>query len=110
LLPLDQRKPGVAGHRFVLPCLWQELVERGGWSLEQLWQALCFGPAALLGLEPPRLETGGRGWLLFDPHCRWNAAEDDRAPLAANQPLAQASLIGRVLATGLSPELWRGPC
>ena len=109
LLPLDQRKPGVAGHRFVLPCLWQELVVAAGWSVPQLWRALCFGPAALLGLEPPRLEPGSHRWLLFDPESRWRAAEDAEAPLAANQPLANAELTGRVLATGLRAELLRGP-
>ena len=109
LLPLDQRKPGVAGHRFVLPCLWQELVVGAGWSPQQLWRAVCFGPAALLGLEPPRLQPGSQRWLLFDPSQRWRPADDPWAPLAANQPLAQAELCGRVLACGLNPQLWQGP-
>jgi dihydroorotase len=109
LLPLDQRKPGVAGHRFVLPCLWQELVEGSGWSPQQLWRALCFGPAALLGLDPPRLQPGSRRWLLFDPAQRWHPANDPWAPLAANQPLAHGELRGRVLACGLNPQLWQGP-
>jgi len=108
LLPLDQRKPGVAGHRFVLPCLWQELVRGRGWSVAQLWQALCFGPAALLGLEAPSLTVGSRRWLLFDPQRLWMAGLDGLAPLAANQPLAGATLTGQVLAAGLAPELWRG--
>ena len=109
LLPLDQRKPGVAGHRFVLPTLWQELVVQGGWSASQLWRTLCFGPARLLGLEPPRLQVGSQRWLLFDPSRRWQASRDVEAPLAANQPLAHAELTGQVLATGLNPELWRLP-
>ena len=109
LLPLDQRKPGVAGHRFVLPSLWQELVVGGGWSVRQLWQVLCFGPAALLGLSPPSLVPGSREWLLFDPGQPWQPGEDALGPLAANQPLATAQLCGQVLAAGLSPELWRGP-
>jgi dihydroorotase len=109
LLPLDQRKPGIAGHRFVLPCLWQELVVKAGWSVAQLWQALCFGPAQLLGLQPPQLGVGSRHWLLFDPHCRWEASDDPLAPLAANQPLAGSRLSGRVLAAGLNPALRRWP-
>lgn len=109
LLPLDQRKPGVAGHRFVLPSLWQELVERRGWSAAQLWQALCFGPARMLGLEPPRLEPGSCRWLLFDPAQRWQAKADVLAPRAANQPLADRELTGQVVAAGLSPALWRLP-
>jgi dihydroorotase len=108
LLPLDQRKPGVAGHRFVLPCLWQELVVGAGWSVAQLWQVLCFGPARVLGLPAPQLMAGSRDWLLFDPEHRWRAEAGGWAPLAANQPLLQRELIGQVLAAGLIPELWRG--
>ena len=109
LLPLDQRKPGVAGHRFVLPSLWAELVQRRGWSVEQLWQALCFGPAELLGLDAPSLSPGRGDWILFDPQQEWHPAQDPHAPLAANQPLATHPLRGQVLATGLSAGLWRGP-
>lgn len=109
LLPLDQRKPGVAGHRFVLPCLWQELVVAAGWPVAQLWQALCFGPAELLGMAPPELAVGSRSWLLFDPARRWSARHDGFAAQAANQPLADADLCGQVVAVGLNPRLWRGP-
>ena len=42
LLPLDQRRAGVAGHGGpLLPLLWHELVVFRGWSAEQLWQVLC---------------------------------------------------------------------
>jgi dihydroorotase len=107
LLPVDQRRPGVAGHRFVLPALWQELVEGDGWSPDQLWQVLCFGPASLLGLEPPTLQLGSDRWVLFDPSQVWSAQGDPYAPLAANQPLGRSSLKGQVVATGLNPQLWR---
>ncbi|MEN9767298.1 MAG: hypothetical protein RLZZ32_1258 [Cyanobacteriota bacterium] len=109
LLPLDQRQPGVAGHRFVLPALWQELIVRDGWSIQALWQALCFGPAALLNLPAPRLQVGSNNWLLFDPNRHWSAREDSEAPQAANQPYGRASLCGQVIAAGLNPELWREP-
>jgi dihydroorotase len=108
LLPLDQRKPGVAGHRFVLPSLWAELVQRRGWSVEQLWQALCFGPAELLGLKAPSLSPGSGDWILFDPQQEWHPAQDPHGPLAANQPLASQPLWGQVLATGLNAGLWHG--
>lgn len=109
LLPLDQRKPGVAGHRFVLPCLWQELVVKHGWSAEQLWRALCFAPARLLGLAPPSLSLGSDQWVLFDPSCHWQPGDDGWGPQAANQPAATATLTGQVLASGLIPELRRWP-
>ena len=109
LLPLDQRKPGVAGHRFVLPCLWQELVVKHGWSAHQLWRALCFAPARLLGMAPPSLSLGSDQWVLFDPSCHWQPADDGWGPQAANQPAATATLTGQVLASGLIPELRRWP-
>lgn len=109
LLPVDQRQPGVAGHRFVLPALWQELVVRRGWSAEALWGALSFGPSRLLGRPAGRLEEGVRQWLLFDPELEWDPAEDPHAPLAANQPLIGRRLRGQVLASGLMASLWRGP-
>ena len=109
LLPLDQRKPGVAGHRFVLPCLWQELVVQRGWSAEQLWRALCFAPARLLGLTPPSLSLGSDQWVVFDPSRQWQPSNDSWGPQAANQPAATGTLTGQVLASGLIPELRRWP-
>jgi len=109
LLPLDQRKPGVAGHRFVLPCLWQELVVQRGGSAEQLWRALCFAPARLLGLTPPSLSLGSDQWVVFDPSRQWQPSNDSWGPQAANQPAATGTLTGQVLASGLIPELRRWP-
>jgi dihydroorotase len=108
LLPLDQRRAGVAGHGGpVLPLLWQELVERRGWSVEQLWQALSWGPAALLGLEPEGLEPGSQRWLLFDPHHSWRFEASASPSRAANQPWLGRPLSGRILASGLTaPGRW----
>jgi dihydroorotase len=109
LLPLDQRRPGLAGHRYVLPALWQELVVRHGLSIPQLWWALCWGPARFLGLEEERIEVGSDRWILFDPGSRWKAGNADaNASMAANQPFEDTEITGRVLATGLLPELWLG--
>ncbi|TVS02991.1 MAG: dihydroorotase [Cyanobium sp. PLM2.Bin73] len=111
LLPLDQRRPGVAGHGaphgLVLPLLWQELVEGQGCPVERLWELLSWGGSAVLGLDPERLEAGSRRWLLFDPGrvWRWNAATS--LSLAANQPRLGESIRGAVLATGLTePASW----
>ncbi len=109
LLPVDQRQSGVAGHRFVLPALWRELVVGRGWSAAELWQALSWGPSRLLGRPGERLELGGRRWLLFDPDQEWDPLADPEAPLAANEPLAAERQRGQVLATGLRASLWRGP-
>ncbi|NQV10298.1 MAG: dihydroorotase [Cyanobacteria bacterium] len=108
LLPIDQRRPGLAGHRYVLPALWQELVVGHGWTVEALWDALCWGPARYLGLAEESLAIGDQRWLLFDPVQVWQPASDLHGSLAANQPYGDRSLTGQVLATGLLPELWRG--
>lgn len=103
LLPLDQRRAGVAGHGgLVLPLLWQELVVRRGWSSAELWRVLSWAPARLLGLEPEGLVAGSRRWLLFDPHCRWTPEPGASPALAANQPWLGQPLSGRVRATGLT--------
>ncbi len=107
LLPLDQRRPGVAGHGLVLPLLWEELVGRQGWRAAQLWQALCWGPARFLGRPEPALSPGTRQWVLFDPGHSWCWADAPSGSLAANRPCRERQLQGRVVATGLTdPVGW----
>ncbi|MEA5415655.1 dihydroorotase [Synechococcus sp. BA-132 BA5] len=107
LLPLDQRRPGVAGHGLVLPLLWAELVGRQGWRAEQLWQALCWGPSRFLGRPEPALAPGTRQWLLFDPGHAWCWADAPPLSLAANRPCRDRQLQGRVIASGLTdPAGW----
>ena len=105
LLPLDQRRGGLAGHGAVLPLLWQELVGVQGWSVPQVWQALCWGPARFLGLTPPLLEPGTGQWVLFDPAA---PAQLAGSALAANQPapeswLPEGRCRGAIRACGLTP-------
>lgn len=112
LLPLDQRRPGLAGHGarhgLVLPLLWQELVEGQGCRVEQLWQLLSWGGSAVLGLPPDRLEAGSRRWLLFDPGHAWSWSGAASLSLAANQPRLGQRIRGAVVATGLrDPASWR---
>lgn len=108
LLPLDQRRPGMAGHGHVLPLLWRELVTGCGWSALQLWQVLCWGPERFLGLKERPLEIGGRRWLLFDPTA--HPAPGSPGSLAANPPPLPADLRGAVVASGFSePASWRLP-
>jgi len=107
LLPLDQRRPGIAGHGVALPLLWKELVGKHGWSVEQLWQALCWGPCRFLGLPPAALQVGSRRWILFDPQRTWSWGPSSCASRAANQPRWQTGLQGRVVASGLvDPASW----
>jgi dihydroorotase len=114
LLPVDQRRPGLAAHGaprgLVLPCLWQVLVHQHGWTAAELWQVLCWGPAGLLGERVEGLEAGSRRWLLFDPEAPSPWTGPDSLSRAANQPLLGQTLRGQVRATGLTaPETWALP-
>ncbi|MFN5698018.1 MAG: dihydroorotase [Cyanobacteriota bacterium] len=107
LLPLDQRRAGLAGHGLVLPLLWQALVGGRGWSPQLLWQRLCWGPARLLGIPEPTLEPGCRRWILFDPDHSWQWDGASRRSLAANQPYSSLLVRGGVVASGLTdPKEW----
>lgn len=105
LLSVEQRRAGIAGHGLapghggVLASLWRELVGRRGWAPELLWQRLCWGPARFLGLEPERLQSGSRRWILFDPQA--TPAQADGTSLAANHPRAPGGAQGAIVASGL---------
>ena len=102
LLPPDQRPKGLSGHQLVLPTLWKHLVIDLGWSVNQLWQALSFGPARLLGQDEERLRIGSNRWLLFDPEQIWDHTRDaPYAPKAANQPWIGVPIRGQVVSCGL---------
>jgi dihydroorotase len=105
LLPLDQRQAGVAGYQSVLPALWSSLVDQDGWSVEELWQVLSWGPSRFLGLDPERLQAGSDRWLLWDPLA---PPLERPGTLAANRPLALAGLRGAMRAAGPLPQhQWR---
>ena len=104
LLPLDQRRAGVAGYQAILPALWTSLVGQEGWSIEELWQALSWGPSRFLGLEPERLQPGSDRWLLWDPQAQ---AIERPGSLGANRPLPTAGLRGALRAAGPLPApMW----
>jgi dihydroorotase len=114
LLPVDQRRPGLAAHGaprgLVLPCLWQALVKGQGWSPAELWQVLCWGPAALLGEQSEGLQSGSQRWLLFDPEAPFHWTGRDSLSRAANQPMLGQRLLGQVRASGLTaPDDWTLP-
>ena len=103
LLPIDQRQPGLSGHHLVLPALWDVLVSQHGWPVEKLWEALSFGPSALIEQPPEQLEIGSRRWLLFDPSHHWTVQREDvSGPRAVNLPWIGKEIKGRVTACGLN--------
>ena len=110
LLPLDQRRSGLAGHGIALSLLWQELVERRHWPPQRLWQVLCWGPAAFLGLSAENVGLDRQRWVLFDPDHRWRWDRSSCSSLAANQPFWEETIKGAVVASGLSdPRDWKLP-
>ena len=94
----------------MLPCLWQALVNGQGWTATELWQVICWGPAALLGEPAEGLQAGSRRWLLFDPDAPTAWTGQDSLSRAANQPLLGRTLRGQIRASGLTaPESWALP-
>ena len=110
LLPLDQRPGGLAGHGLVLPLLWQELVRGHGWEPTLLWDRLCWGPARFLGVAQEALVPGSQRWLLFDAAKPWLWQAQSAKSLAANPPWLERSMVGQVVASGLTaPTEWLLP-
>jgi len=101
-LPQDQRLPGLSGYQLVLPSLWQELVVKSGWTIEQLWESISFGPSRMLNLDEEQLMIGSRRWLLFDPNAAWVQTLDNKqSPFCANQPWQGKRILGKVVNCGL---------
>ncbi len=101
-LPPEKRLSGISGHQLVLPALWQELVLRRGFSIEELWSAISFGPSRMINSEEEILKVGSKRWLLFDPNHKWvqNRSSIDN-PNAANQPWEGKEILGKVILCGL---------
>jgi dihydroorotase len=105
LLPVDQRKVGVAGHGIALSMLWHDLVDHHGWRPEELWQVLCWGPSRFLGLPQERLACPTERWVLWDPNHLWDPSSGGRRSQAANVPtFPPEGLRGRVIASGMLPQ------
>ncbi len=103
--PPELRLPGITGHEFVLPCLWQELIVERAWSVEQLWQVLSFGPSKILKTKAEKLTIGSDRWLLFDPKKKWTPCKSyDRFYSRSNKPFKSKELIGKVQDCGITNQ------
>ncbi len=101
--PNQLRKPGIVGHQLVLPLLWQELKEKRNWSIEEVWQALSFGPSKILHLPEENLTFNTHRWLIFDPDKTWEQSQDNLdKPRPANQPWQEIQIKGKVISSGLN--------
>ncbi len=102
--PVIERTPGLSGYHLVLPFLWQELIEKSQWSIEELWEAISFGPSKVLNLPKEKLNLFSNRWILFDPKKQWVQHTDLDSQLfgtASNQPWEDGEIIGQVIDCGL---------
>ena len=105
ILPPDKRLPGLSGYQLVLPLLWQELVVKLKWKIEELWEALSFGPSRMLNLNEESLIIGSKRWLIFDPEKVWIQNIDSKTnTYCANEPLHGEEILGKVVDCGLKVE------
>ena len=103
--PINQRLPGVSGHQLVLPSLWEALVIERKWSVEDLWEALSFGPSKILSQPPERLKEGSNRWILFDPKKKWIQKINSKFSIcSSNQPWSGREMVGKVEDCGLIEE------
>tara|TARA_Y100001968_G_scaffold161044_1_gene147345 strand:- start:5817 stop:7073 length:1257 start_codon:yes stop_codon:yes gene_type:complete len=101
--PPEQRLPGLTGYHLVLPCLWNELINKSGCSIETLWNALSFGPSRMLHSKEESLAIGSRRWLIFDPNEKWLQKRiPRRSNIAANEPFEGKEITGKIVECGLN--------
>jgi dihydroorotase len=99
-VPFEAAPFGVTGLETAFAALYTHLVEPGLLSLETLLERMSPGPAAIYGLEPPRIAVGARANLvLLDTEASWRVSEDAFRSRSANSWLLGETLRGRVRAT-----------
>ena len=98
-LPFEEAASGAVGLETLLPAA-MRLYHSEGLSLPQIWRALSFNPAKLLGLASGRLSVGAPADLvLFDPDAPFVLDRFALRSKSKNTPFDGARMEGRVLAT-----------
>ncbi|NEO84085.1 MAG: hypothetical protein F6J87_07500, partial [Spirulina sp. SIO3F2] len=91
---------GAIGLELALPSLWQQLVEPGGLSPLELWQALSTAPAQCLAQKPARCVVNAPlEFVLFDPQDSWQVEPQALRSRSRNSHLLGQTLQGRVKRT-----------
>jgi len=99
-VPFEAAPFGVTGLETAFAALYTHLVEPGLLPLETLLRRMSAGPAAVYGLQPPRIASGARANLaLLDLEAVWRVGEDGFRSRSANSWLLGATLRGRVTMT-----------
>jgi dihydroorotase len=89
---------GVIGLELALPLLWQNFVETGEWSAQQLWKSLSYNALLCLGKKPRMIRVGEKAELiLFDPQKTWKVEAKTLKSQSLNTPWLGKELTGKVL-------------
>ena len=106
--PANERKRGISGYNLVLPLLWDQLVRKSGWSAEQLWAKISFGPSQVLNQTEEKLSLDSNRWLLFDPEKEWQQINEEQyLTTATNQPIKNQKICGKVIDCGLINQAYQ---
>ena len=91
---------GMIGLENALAVYITELIVPGLLTWPQLIQKLTTNPAAVLGLDPPRIANGSPADItLIDPHRQWLVKPQAFQSLARNCPFKGQTLTGKAVAT-----------
>ncbi len=105
-VPFEEAPFGVTGLETAFAALYTQLVEPGVLPLATLLERMSAGPAAIYGLEPPRIEVGAPANLvLLDLEATWHVDEGSFRSKSANSWLLGEKLRGRVLQTVAAGKL-----
>ncbi len=98
--PFESAPFGVIGLETAFSVLYTELVEPGLLTLEVLLQRMSLGPAAIFGLECPRIAVGQRANLtLIDTAGSWRVKAGELRSRSTNSWLLGRRLRGRIRLT-----------
>ena len=99
-VPFESAPFGVTGLETAFAVLHTRLVEAGVLRLETLIERMSAGPAAIYGLERPRVAVGAEANLvLLDLTAAWRVEESGFRSRSANSWLLGQTLRGRPVAT-----------
>jgi dihydroorotase len=99
-VPFEAAPFGVTGLETAFASLYTHLVRPGLVTLETLLERMSAGPAAIFGLERPRVAVGARANLvLVNTEATWRVREDRFRSRSANSWLLGQRLHGRVVLT-----------
>ena len=99
-VPFEAAPFGVTGLETSFGVLYTQLVEPGVLSLETLLERMSAGPAAIFGLDRPRIAIGAPANVtMIDPNATWRVKPSAFRSRSLNSWLLGARLRGRVKLT-----------